>query len=135
MLGAPISQYHLNSFCDNPSISIYSAADMSLADHRREYTKAGLRRADLLPDPIKQFEKWFDEATHAPVNDPTPAPPPPADKMGRPSPRTVPPKCVDARGFVFFTNYDSRKGQELAENPHASITAFWREVERQVCIC
>ena len=56
------------------------------------------------------------------------------DKDGKPSTRTVLLKCVDERGFIFFTNYDSRKGRELAENPHAALTFFWSELERQVCV-
>ena len=108
---------------------------MTFADHRREYTKAGLRRADLLADPIAQFEKWFHEAMQAQVNEPNAVTLATADKAGRPSSRTVLLKGVDARGFAFFTNYESRKGRELTENPHAAITAYWREVERQVCIC
>ena len=56
------------------------------------------------------------------------------DKNGKPSSRTVLLKSVDERGFVFFTNYDSRKGRELADNPHAALTFFWSELERQVCI-
>ena len=57
-----------------------------------------------------------------------------ADKDGKPSTRTVLLKSVDERGFIFFTNYDSRKGRELAENAHAALTFFWSELERQVCV-
>jgi len=105
-----------------------------LADLRREYTLGGLRRADLLPDPIEQFKKWFDEALRAEVFEPNAMALATANSKGEPSSRIVLLKAVDARGFVFFTNYDSRKGHDLAENPVASLTIFWRELERQVHI-
>jgi pyridoxamine 5'-phosphate oxidase len=104
----------------------------SLADLRREYTLGGLRRADLLADPIAQFKKWFDEAMRAEVLEPNAMTLATANAQGEPSSRTVLIKAVDERGFVFFTNYDSRKGRDLASNPKASITFYWRELERQV---
>lgn len=107
---------------------------MSLADLRREYTLAGLRRHDLLPDAIAQFTKWLNEAIAAKLLEPTAMTLATADASGRPSARTVLLKGVDERGFIFFTNYDSRKGRELAENPKASLVLHWPELERQVCI-
>jgi pyridoxamine 5'-phosphate oxidase len=110
---------------------------MSLADIRREYTSGGLRRADLDTNPIAQFQKWFAQAEAAlarhqlDVNAATLAT---ADKNGVPSARTVLLKGLDERGFIFFTNYDSRKGRELAQNPHAALVFYWQELERQVCI-
>jgi pyridoxamine 5'-phosphate oxidase len=110
---------------------------MSLADLRREYTSGGLRRADLDANPIKQFQKWFAQAEIAlaknqlDVNAGTLAT---ADKNGIPSARVVLLKGLDERGFTFFTNYDSRKGRELAENPNAALVFYWHELERQVCI-
>jgi pyridoxamine 5'-phosphate oxidase len=130
---------------------------MSIADLRREYNLAGLRRSDLEPDPIAQFRKWFDQATGArasgevrkffiklykslllvsgtepmDLNAMTLAT---TDKEGRPSSRIVLLKGVDERGFIFYTNYDSRKGRELAENPHAALTFYWADQERQVCV-
>ena len=110
---------------------------MSLADTRREYTGGGLRRADLDANPILQFQKWFTEAEAAlarhqlDVNAATLAT---ADKNGIPSARTVLLKGLGERGFTFFTNYDSRKGRELAENPNAALVFYWQELERQVCI-
>jgi pyridoxamine 5'-phosphate oxidase len=107
---------------------------MSIADIRKEYALAGLRRVDLLPDPILQFEKWLDEALAAKVLEPTAMTLATADKTGRPSARTMLLKSVDQNGFTFFTNYESRKGRALSENPQAALVFYWRELERQVCI-
>jgi len=114
---------------------------MSIADLRRDYCLAGLRRKDLESDPIVQFQKWFEQAraAHASlarekvedVNAMTLAT---ADKQGRPSARVVLLKGVDQRGFIFFTNYQSRKAQELSENPHAAAVFYWPDLERQVCV-
>jgi pyridoxamine 5'-phosphate oxidase len=108
---------------------------ISVADLRREYTLAGLRRRDLLADAIKQFEKWFEDALQAQVLEPNASTLSTVDKNGQPSSRTVLLKGIDQRGFVFFTNYQSRKGRELLENPRVAVTVLWRELERQVCIC
>jgi pyridoxamine 5'-phosphate oxidase len=107
---------------------------MNLADLRREYTKGGLRRADLDPNPLVQFQKWFEQALTAQLIEPSAMTLATADKQGRPSTRIVLLKGVDERGFTFFTNYESRKGRELAENPRASLVLYWAELERQVCI-
>ena len=107
----------------------------ALADLRRKYSLAGLRRADLSRDPIQQFESWFDEAVRAQVLEPSAMSLATAGPQGQPSARIVLLKSLDARGFVFFTNYDSRKGRELAENPRAALLVHWRELERQVSIC
>jgi pyridoxamine 5'-phosphate oxidase len=110
---------------------------MKIADIRREYTLAGLRRADLDANPIAQFQKWFEQATKVlaekaiDVNAATLAT---AEKKGKPSARIVLLKNLDERGFTFFTNYDSRKGRELSENPNASLVFYWQQIERQVCI-
>jgi|ERR1043166_2145775 pyridoxamine 5'-phosphate oxidase len=130
---------------------------MAIADLRREYNLTGLRRKDLAPDPMVQFARWFDQATGArasgrlrkffinlyksilmvrgtepmDVNAMTLAT---ADKQGRPSARVVLLKGVDERGFVFHTNYESRKSQELTDNPHAALVFYWSEQERQVCV-
>lgn len=105
---------------------------ISLADLRREYTLGGLRRADLFADPVEQFKKWFDEAMRAEVLEPNAMTLATANQCGEPTSRVVLLKAVDARGFVFFTNYQSRKGRDLAENPRAALTLYWRELERQV---
>jgi pyridoxamine 5'-phosphate oxidase len=110
---------------------------MTIADIRREYTLGGLRRADLDANPIAQFQKWFEQATKAlaqkeiDVNAATLAT---ADKNGKPSARIILLKGLDERGFIFFTNYDSRKGREIAENPKASLVFYWQQLERQICI-
>ena len=130
---------------------------MNLGDFRKDYRRDALDRAVLDANPLSQFESWFREATgeqsqsrwrkigvalyklwsaicnHRPAdsNAMTLAT---LDKNGKPSTRTVLLKSVDERGFIFFTNYDSRKGRELAENPNAALTFFWSDLERQVCI-
>jgi pyridoxamine 5'-phosphate oxidase len=130
---------------------------MNLSDFREDYQRGALDRSSLNADPIAQFESWFRDAAsdqsqsrwrkigialyklwsaicnHRPadINAMTLAT---VDKNGKSSSRTVLLKSVDERGFIFFTNYDSRKGRELAENPNASLTFFWQELERQVCV-
>jgi pyridoxamine 5'-phosphate oxidase len=110
---------------------------MKIADFRREYTLAGLRRADLDANPVAQFQKWFEQASAAlsqkeiDVNAATLAT---ADKSGKPSARIILLKGLDERGFVFFTSYGSRKGRQLSENPNASLVFHWQQLERQVCI-
>jgi pyridoxamine 5'-phosphate oxidase len=110
------------------------ADNLSIADLRRDYTLAGLRRADLDADPIIQFQKWFQQALSARLSEPNAMTLATADKQGHPSARIVLLKAVDERGFTFFTNYLSRKGRELAENPNASLVFYWPELERQVSI-
>ena len=107
---------------------------MTLADLRREYTLAGLRRADLEADPIAQFQKWFDQALKAELLEPNAMTLATVDEDYRPSARTVLLKQVDARGFIFFTNYESRKGRELHAVPNAALNFFWGGLERQVCV-
>ncbi|MCU0786362.1 MAG: pyridoxamine 5'-phosphate oxidase [Verrucomicrobia bacterium] len=130
---------------------------MNIADLRREYGIGGLKRQDLTADPLTQFQSWFGQASafqsgsrwrqigiaiyklwhailgHAPVD---------VNAMvlgtvsqdGQPSARTVLLKGADTRGFIFFTNYDSRKGQELEKTPKASLVFYWPSFERQVCV-
>ena len=107
---------------------------MNLADLRREYTKSGLRRTDLEPSPFVQFQKWFEQAMTSQLLEPSAMTLATADKEGRPSTRIVLLKGADEQGFTFFTNYESRKGRELAENPNAALTLYWPELEREVCI-
>src|SRR5581483_11795100 len=130
---------------------------MNVADIRRDYAHGDLHRAGLDVHPLRQFESWFAEAAaarsrsywrrigislfklwhailgHTPpdVNAMVLAT---VDKYGVPSSRTVLLKGVDDRGFVFFTNYESRKGRELSENANASLTFYWPDLERQVCV-
>jgi pyridoxamine 5'-phosphate oxidase len=107
--------------------------ELRLAQLRREYTSAGLSEVNVAPDPIVQFQRWFEDALSAGIVEPNAMVLATADKAGHPSSRLVLLKQVDARGFVFFTNYSSRKGRELAENPHAALTFPWHALERQVC--
>jgi pyridoxamine 5'-phosphate oxidase len=107
---------------------------MDLSDLRREYERAGLAVEDLAADPVEQFRAWFKEALAADPKDANAMTLATADREGRPSARIVLLKGVDAGGFVFFTNYESRKGRELAENPRAALVFFWPLLDRQVRI-
>ena len=130
---------------------------MTIADLRREYKLTELRRRDLDPDPIVQFRVWFDQARGAraggrlrkffvrlykamfllggaeqvDLNAMTLAT---VDAQGHPSARVVLLKGVDERGFVFYTNYHSRKGLEIQGNPQAAMVFYWADLEREVCI-
>lgn len=105
---------------------------MSIADIRREYRLAALTEADVDTEPMVQFHRWFDDAVRAAVNEPNAMCLATATRDAYPSARVVLLKGADARGFVFYTDYRSRKGQELSDNPHASLCFFWPELERQV---
>jgi pyridoxamine 5'-phosphate oxidase len=107
---------------------------MSVADLRKEYALRGLSEADLAADPLAQFQLWFDEAQAARVPEPNAMTLATATPDGLPSARVVLLKGVDARGFVFYTNYASRKGAELEANPRAALVFFWPELERQIRI-
>lgn len=107
---------------------------MSLADLRRDYSLAGLLEKDLAKEPFRQFEKWFQEAEAAKVPEPNAMVCSLATKDGRPSSRIVLLKGLDGRGFVFFSNYESRKGRELSENPRASLLFPWISMERQIVV-
>ena len=111
-----------------------AAIATSLAGLRKDYALKTLDERDVDREPLKQFGVWMVEAIHAQVPEPTAMTLATADKAGRPSARIVLLKGVDPRGFVFFTNYESRKGRELAENPYAAVTFMWKELERQVRI-
>ncbi len=105
---------------------------MSLADLRKDYSLAGLVEKDLARDPFRQFEKWFQEADAAKIHEPNAMTLSTATREGRPSARTVLLKGIDGRGFVFFSNYESRKGRELDGNPLATLLFPWLALERQV---
>lgn len=107
---------------------------MSLAHLRKEYSHASLSEDDADPDPIKQFAKWFDEAINAKILEPNAMSIATATATGRPSSRIMLIKEFNERGFVWFSNYASRKGQELLENPYAALLFHWVELERQVRI-
>ena len=103
---------------------------------RREYAaERGLSRADLAPDWLTQFTRWFSDAVEAGLPEPNAMVVATADERGRPSSRMVLLKEYDARGFVFYTNYESRKGREALANPHASLLFPWFAMQRQVVVC
>lgn len=103
-----------------------------LAALRREYTSAGLDEADLAPSWHEQLGRWLAEAVAADLTEPNAVLLATADKTGRPSARTVLLKAFDERGLTVFTNYTSRKGRELTENPYASMVLPWVDLQRQV---
>jgi pyridoxamine 5'-phosphate oxidase len=107
---------------------------MPLADLRKDYALAGLAEKDLARDPFRQFEKWFQEAEAAKIVEPNAMVVATATRDGRPSARTMLLKGVDGRGFVFFSNYESRKGRELDVNPRATLLFPWIALERQVIV-
>lgn len=104
-----------------------------IADIRTEYTRGALELAEVLPDPVAQFETWFQQALHAKVLEPNAMALATAVE-GQPSCRIVLLKGIEDGGFVFFTNYESHKGSQLAGNPQVALTFFWAELERQVRI-
>ncbi|MBR8057831.1 pyridoxamine 5'-phosphate oxidase [Burkholderia dolosa] len=106
----------------------------TLADLRINYSRASLDEADVAPDPFAQFDRWFNEALAARLPEPNTMTLATVGADGRPSARIVLIKGVDERGFVFFTNYESRKGRELAAHPYAALLFYWIELERQVRI-
>lgn len=103
-----------------------------LADLRKSYMKGSLSEEDVQPNPIDQFRIWFDQAQHAELPEPNAMTVASVDADGKPSARTVLIKEVTNEGFVFFTNYESRKGQALTANPQAALLFFWPELERQI---
>lgn len=107
---------------------------MDIADIRTDYKRGELDEAHAAADPIAQFSRWWDEAGRSEIAEVNAMTLATADAQGRPSARTVLLKDFDARGFVFYTNYDSRKGRELAANAQACLLFFWKELERQVRI-
>ena len=107
---------------------------MNLHDIREEYSKRELSEAECHENPIVQFEQWLNEAIRAEANEPTAVNVAAVGADGRPNSRMVLLKEVNPQGFVFFTNYLSRKGKSLAVHPFAALTFFWPELERQVRI-
>ncbi len=105
---------------------------MSVADIRKSYEKSELLEETLQATPMDQFNLWFQQVLKANVPEVNAMTLATTTPDGRPSARIVLLKGYDDNGFVFFTNYQSRKGQELAANPHASLLFFWPELERQV---
>ncbi len=107
---------------------------MPIADLRRDYSHATLSEHEVDPDPIRQFGTWFHQALDAQLHEPNAMGLATVDSSGRPSLRIVLLKDYDERGFTFYTNYQSRKGDNLLQNPHAALTFHWHELERQVRI-
>jgi pyridoxamine 5'-phosphate oxidase len=107
---------------------------MKIADLRSDYKRGALDEEHAAADPIQQFARWWDEALASQLPEPNAMTLATADAAGRPSARVVLLKDFDAAGFVFYTNYASRKGRELAANPQATLLFFWPELERQVRI-
>ncbi len=105
---------------------------MDIGDLRREYTQAGLSRANLNPDPFQQFNLWFTQAVESQVLEPNAMQVATVSSTGKPSLRTVLLKSYDNNGFVFFTNYHSQKAHEMDANPQVALLLFWKELERQV---
>jgi len=106
--------------------------DDLLAALRREYAVGGLAESDLLADPVAMFRSWMADVVAAGVHEPNAMVVSSASRAGVPSSRMVLLKGLDERGFVFFTNYDSRKGQELRSNPVCALLFPWHPLERQV---
>ena len=107
---------------------------MDLAEFRKEYSDRGLRREELNSDPVAQFSEWFSQATELAVHEPNAATLATVDESGMPYQRTVLLKYYDKDGFVFFTNYGSRKAKQIALNPKVSLLFPWITLERQVII-
>lgn len=105
-----------------------------IARLRTEYKKGALDEESADADPVRQFARWWDEVLQSKLPEPNAMTLATADRNGAPSARTVLLKGYDESGFVFFTNYESRKGRELADNPRAALLFFWAELERQVRI-
>ncbi|MGY0218210.1 pyridoxamine 5'-phosphate oxidase [Endozoicomonadaceae bacterium StTr2] len=107
---------------------------MDLSALRENYTRDGLTRDELAATPFEQFERWFLQAQEAELPEPNAMSLATASKDAAPSLRTVLLKYFDTRGFVFFTNYESNKAKEIAENPQVALMFFWLGLERQVIV-
>lgn len=105
-----------------------------IAALREEYTREQLDESSVSPDPFHQFGRWFREALQAEVHEPNAMVLATADAQGRPTARVVLLKGFDEKGFVFFTNYESHKGQQMAENPYISLVFWWPALQRQIRI-
>lgn len=106
----------------------------AIADIRKDYKLKTLSEEDIAPDAIVQFTTWWDEAVHSEIDEVNAMVLATADASGMPDGRVVLLKGYDEKGFVFYTNYLSNKGQQIEENPRASLVFFWKELERQVRI-
>jgi len=116
-----------------PSRRLPTESDMThLADLRRTYVLGALSETDVAVDAVQQFRHWFDEAVNAKLPEPNAMTLATVDAQGQPSARIVLLKGLDDQGFTFFTNYESRKGLDLAANPRAALLFHWVQLERQV---
>lgn len=106
----------------------------SIADMRKEYTQRALDITDVAPDPIQQFTQWFEEARKTQVPESNAMHLATVSALGKPSGRIVLLKGIAEQQFLFYTNYQSRKGQEIAHTPYVCLTFFWPELERQIRI-
>jgi pyridoxamine 5'-phosphate oxidase len=111
-----------------------SQQDVDIAALRKEYTRAGLDESSVHADPIQQFSSWLNEAIVAEALEPTAMVLSTVSAEGAPSSRVVLLKGIDGGAMIFYTNYESRKGRELARNANAALLFFWPELERQVRI-
>lgn len=109
--------------------------ELKLDEFRREYTKGGLDRADLAEDPLVQFKVWMEQTIQSGIPDPNAMTVATVSADGQPSQRIVLLKHLDENGFVFYTNLNSRKAQELKQNPKISLHFPWHFLERQVKVC
>ena len=116
------------------SVAVPEPVGDAVAGLRKDYGQASLNEDEVLDDPMAQFTSWFEQALKAQVNEPNAMNVATVDANGRPSSRIVLVKQFDERGFTWYTNYDSRKAQELRANPFAALLFFWSELERQVRI-
>lgn len=132
----PVARFVLNNFAPHKFIRMSANLTQSfdIASLRRNYAHQSLSESDVLHDPIAQFAVWFEEALNSQLIEPNAMTLATADHSGQPAARTVLLKGFDKRGFVFYTNYESRKGRDLAENPQAALLFTWLELERQIRI-
>ena len=121
-----------NRILATPLRTIGFRARMDIDSLRREYTRGGLKREHLHSEPVAQFEHWLKQAIDAGLDDPTAMTVATVDARGQPSQRIVLLKHVDEKGFVFYTNFESRKARELDDNPRVSLHFPWHRLERQV---
>ncbi len=106
----------------------------NIAGIRQDYIKTSLTENDTAANPFDQFQRWFDEVLKSEASEPNAMTLSTVDAAGKPHGRIVLLKGFDEKGFLFFTNYESNKGQELQQRPYAALTFFWKELERQVRI-
>src|SRR5687767_8637921 len=104
----------------------------SIADLRKHYSQKALLESDMAQDPVTMFEKWWNEALAANIEEANAMTLATASVDGVPSARVVLLKGFSDKGFVFYTNYESYKGRQLSENPKACLVFFWKELERQI---